>query len=120
MPADGIGAAARKAGVRHILPGSSSETLDRKQLFGQSYAASKGSRANLGATASTTYLLIKPDVRFGPKADMTLLDWDVCFTPNSGHRATGLQCPLYARSGHGTLGHQIRIFVTPNTVCRPQ
>ena len=72
MPADGIGAAARKAGVRHILPGSSSETLDRKQLFGQSYAASKGSRANLGATASITYLLIKPDVRFGSKAEMRL------------------------------------------------
>jgi hypothetical protein len=25
------------------------------------------------------------DVRFGSKADVTLLNFDVCFTPESGH-----------------------------------
>ena len=29
-----------------------------------------------------------PKLRFGSKADMTPLDWDVCFTPESGRRGS--------------------------------
>jgi hypothetical protein len=36
-----------------------------------------------------------PHVRFGSKADMTLLNFDVRFTPNSGHPSAQSKCPLY-------------------------
>ena len=36
------------------------------------------------------------DVRFGSKADITALQRGVRFTPESGHPAIGLQCPLSA------------------------
>ena len=39
------------------------------------------------------------NVRFGSKADVTLLDFDVRFTPESGHRSARWQCPLWAISG---------------------
>ena len=35
------------------------------------------------------------DVRFGSKADMAPLDWDVRFTPESGHQAGRL--PMSAK-----------------------
>jgi len=38
------------------------------------------------------------DVRFGSKADMTLSYYDVCFTPESGHRSVNLACRLCAKS----------------------
>jgi hypothetical protein len=40
-----------------------------------------------------------PDVRFGSKADVTLLNFDVCFTPESGHSVAHEACPLGAISG---------------------
>ena len=40
------------------------------------------------------------DVRFGSGADIRPLNHDVCFTPKTGHRATGPQCPLRAISDH--------------------
>lgn len=40
------------------------------------------------------------DVRSGSKADMTRLDCDVGYTPESGHRADVLECPPSGRSGH--------------------
>jgi hypothetical protein len=39
-------------------------------------------------------------VCFGSKADVTLLNFDVCFTPESGHCRARLGCPLCARTGH--------------------
>ena len=39
------------------------------------------------------------------KADMTLLNFDVHFTPNSGHPSAQSKCPLWARSGHCKLLH---------------
>jgi hypothetical protein len=38
------------------------------------------------------------DVRFGSKANMTPLIFDVRFTPESGHRPSALGCPLRAKS----------------------
>jgi hypothetical protein len=43
-------------------------------------------------------------VRFGSKADMTLLNFDVRFTPESGHPSTQSKCPLWAISGRS---HQL-------------
>jgi hypothetical protein len=40
----------------------------------------------------------KADVRFGSKADVTLLNFDVRFTPKSGHGRAALGCPLCANS----------------------
>ena len=34
------------------------------------------------------------DVRFGSKADVTLLNFDVCFTPKSRHSTALSRCPL--------------------------
>jgi hypothetical protein len=39
-------------------------------------------------------------VRFGSKADVTLLDFDVRFTPESGHCPAQLECLLWAMSGY--------------------
>jgi hypothetical protein len=36
------------------------------------------------------------DVRSGSKADVTLLNFDVRFTPESGHRRATAECPLMA------------------------
>jgi hypothetical protein len=35
-------------------------------------------------------------VCFGSKADVVLLNFDVCFTPESGHPMRQLECPLRA------------------------
>jgi hypothetical protein len=40
----------------------------------------------------------KAHVRFGSKADVTLLNFDVRFTPNSGHPSAQSKCPLWAKS----------------------
>ena len=37
---------------------------------------------------------------FGSKADMALSDFDVRFTPESGHSSAALRCPLSATSRH--------------------
>ena len=42
---------------------------------------------------------LETDVRFGSKADVTLLNFDVRFTPKSGHCRARLGCPLCAKSG---------------------
>jgi hypothetical protein len=41
----------------------------------------------------------RADVRFGSKADVTLLNFDVRFTPESGHSLTRSGCLLWAISG---------------------
>jgi hypothetical protein len=38
------------------------------------------------------------NVRFGSKADVTLFNFDVRFTPNSGHPSAQSKCPLWANS----------------------
>jgi hypothetical protein len=38
--------------------------------------------------------------RFGSKADVTLLNFDVRFTPESGHSPTRSGCLLWAKLGH--------------------
>jgi hypothetical protein len=45
------------------------------------------------------FIAAPPDVRFGSKADVTLLDFDVRFTPKSGHSSAQSRCPLWAKSG---------------------
>ena len=40
-------------------------------------------------------------VRFGSKADVTLLNFDVRFTPESGHSLRQSECPFWANSGRG-------------------
>jgi hypothetical protein len=40
------------------------------------------------------------DVRFGSKADVTLSNFDVRFTPNNGHPSAQSKCPLWAKNGH--------------------
>ncbi len=40
------------------------------------------------------------DIRFGSEADVTLLNYDVRFTPESGHSPTRSGCLLWAKSGH--------------------
>jgi hypothetical protein len=39
------------------------------------------------------------DFRYGSKADVTLLNFDVRFTPESGHRGARFGCPLWANNG---------------------
>jgi hypothetical protein len=39
------------------------------------------------------------NVRFGSKADISVVVIDVRFTPESGHRSARRQCPLCAKSG---------------------
>ncbi len=43
------------------------------------------------------------NVRFWPKADIPIVAADVRFTPESGHFAVHLPCPLWANSGHQAL-----------------
>jgi hypothetical protein len=44
--------------------------------------------------------VLKPaDVRFGSQADVTLLNFDVRFTPESGHSPTRSGCLLWAKNG---------------------
>ena len=44
------------------------------------------------------------NVRFGSQPDMTLLNFDVRFTPNSGHSSPQLECPLWAMCGRLRVG----------------
>ena len=44
------------------------------------------------------------------KADVTLLNFDVRFTPNSGHPSTQSKCPLWANSGHSALQQKLALF----------
>src|SRR5437868_8964376 len=59
-------------------------------------------------TVSTRYL---SNVRFGSKADVTLVNFDVRFTPESRHRSARGQCPLWASSGlmHRSKQHHFSI-----------
>ena len=43
------------------------------------------------------------DVRKGSKADVTLLNIDVRFSPESGHCRAQLECLLWANSGHSPI-----------------
>jgi hypothetical protein len=40
------------------------------------------------------------DFRVGSKADVTFLNFDVRFTPESGHSIVVAGCPLWANNGH--------------------
>jgi len=42
----------------------------------------------------TAYLMLRPDVRFGSKADIAACPNHVRFTPKSRHRETPFGCPL--------------------------
>jgi hypothetical protein len=53
-------------------------------------------------------LIAWANVRFGSKADVTLLNFDVRFTPESRHRSARWQCPLWAITGHPTCQSRIR------------
>jgi len=44
------------------------------------------------------------NVRFGSKADVTLLNFDVRFTPESGHSPTRSGCLLWAMCGRLRVG----------------
>jgi hypothetical protein len=46
-----------------------------------------------------------PDVGIGSKADVTLLNFDVCFTPESGHYRSDLlnRCRVIIRSASANL-----------------
>jgi hypothetical protein len=48
---------------------------------------------------AATPLANRRDFCCGSKADVTLLNFDVRFTPNSGHRLRTLGCLLWAKSG---------------------
>jgi len=39
----------------------------------------------------------RPNVRFGPKADIEACPRDVCFTPKSGHRGVRAPCSGHSR-----------------------
>src|SRR5262249_24581161 len=43
------------------------------------------------------------NVRFGSKADICSAIRDVRFTPESRHVRCNQRCPLWAKSGHGTM-----------------
>ena len=44
------------------------------------------------------------NVCFGSKADVTLLNFDVRFTPESGHGSAVIACPLWAMCGRLRVG----------------
>ena len=44
------------------------------------------------------------------KADIEVLPLNVCFTPESGHRNSVMECPLCAKSRHSALRHLIAIY----------
>ena len=48
--------------------------------------------------------------RFGSKADVTLLNFDVRFTPNSGHPSAQSKCPLWAKSRQSVLQQERTLF----------
>ena len=55
-------------------------------------------------------------IRFGSKADVTLLNFDVCFTPESGHPSTQSKCPLCAKSGHSALHKERRYSIASSAI----
>jgi hypothetical protein len=57
-----------------------------------------------GSRTNSHRLAHSVDVRFGSKADMTLLNFDVRFTPESGHPSTQSKCPLWANRRHSLRG----------------
>jgi hypothetical protein len=62
--------------------------------------AIKQARAENKNRSSSDGNLRPTNVRFGSKADVTLLNLDVRFTPESGHSRTRSGCLLWAISGH--------------------
>jgi hypothetical protein len=52
----------------------------------------------------------KADVRFGSKADVTLLDFDVRFTPESRHSPAPSRCQLWAKSGLMHRNKELSLF----------
>jgi hypothetical protein len=50
------------------------------------------------------------NVRYGSEADVTLLNFDVRFTPKSGHSAARSRCPLCAKSRHSALRQRLALF----------
>jgi hypothetical protein len=83
-------------------PPSSQKNLQRTQSLsgcGGIVSAAKSGKVcgdDFPATRPRRYL----NVGFGSKADVTLLNFDVRFTPNSGHPSTQSKCLLWAKSRH--------------------
>jgi len=83
-------------------PPNSQKNLQRTQSLsgcGGIVSATKSGKAcgdDFPATRPRRYL----NVRFGSKADVTLLNFDVRFTPESGHSPTRSGCLLWATSRH--------------------
>jgi hypothetical protein len=55
----------------------------------------------------------------GQNPDVTLSNFDVCFTPESGHPTRHSECLLWAKSRHCVLGAQLasKQQVPPNIIC---
>jgi hypothetical protein len=66
---------------------------------------------HLGKPANFKTANAENDVRFGSKADVTPLDCDVRFAPESGHSPTRSGCPLWARSRHRVISVFIEILI---------
>ena len=52
------------------------------------------------------------DVRVWSKADVTLLNFDVCFTPKSRHSTALSRCPLWAKLRHMHRSKRLRYSIT--------
>ena len=60
-------------------------------------------RGNRLGAAPINFARHRTSVSFGSLANITPLNGDVCFAPETGHRLAALPCPLSAISGHGRL-----------------
>jgi hypothetical protein len=52
----------------------------------------------------------RTNVRFGSLADVTTLNWDVCFTPESGLQIVPPTCPLSANSDKIAMSVTRRLY----------
>jgi hypothetical protein len=55
-------------------------------------------RKGAGVWGRSRSVSLSANVRFGSKADIASIKWDVRFTPKSGHRSRRRECPLCAKS----------------------
>jgi hypothetical protein len=59
-----------------------------------------------------------PNVRFGSKADIASINWDVRFTPKSGHWFYVSGCPLCAKSRPSAMQQKDRYSITSSANSR--
>ena len=80
-------------------------------------------RPHTPTTAATAALDLRrsgsPNVHFGSLADIAAQLRDVCFTPESGHRLSALECPLCARSGLRRVLINRPVRLSFQNVCSP-